>query len=81
MEHLTDILLALIAAEGGYIAYRLRDGRLPWLASVKDGNVEGELPNAAEAKSLGAQLDYLGCAARYALEAENQRFASQSKDD
>ncbi|MEM7352567.1 MAG: hypothetical protein AAF657_17335 [Acidobacteriota bacterium] len=73
MQYLSEILLAIIAAEGAYIAFYLRGGRLPWLVNVDNGNLEGETPKAADARSLEAQLDYLGCALRLALEADNQR--------
>lgn len=81
MEMLEPLLLAVIAVGIVVIALDVRTIRrhvaqapdLPWLAPIRDGVVDGDVPKISDASTLLGKLEYAGCALSYLVQMQSQR--------
>ena len=88
METLNTVLLAVIALSAVVIAVEIRSiGRqigqgpdLPWLAPIRDGVVDGDIPSISKASTLLSKIEFAGCALAYLVQMQSQRN-ERSADD
>ncbi len=83
MDYLAEILMAVIALEGLYLCWRMRQDRPPpWPEpeTIRDGRLpDMEVPRSSQCGSLGALVDFIGCAMRVQYQVEDQRFVLTSE--